>query len=168
MEVWYAAKQYKSLRGMPQYELFQHQAIGTRHGPFKMQMPSIFLPWNEPESMIAFSRTDKVVASCRCGVVMKGIFFQLTNSVDQVSVALKVMDKRQIQLQSDDIEQEIRIMSQLQPAGINAPLSNPYLIRWEYGEDEHNQYIATEYVSNESLFSYATKKIHQLMVREGD
>jgi 5'-AMP-activated protein kinase, catalytic alpha subunit len=86
----------------------------------------------------------------------------IPNREAQIPIALKVMDRTQVIQQKDDIENEIRMMAQLQISGVDAPLCNPHTIRWERGRDPYNQYIATEYVSNGSLVLYAHKTIRHL------
>lgn len=166
MDVWYAVSQFEERHGSPAFEEFVHPAISERAQPFTMRVPASFLPWDRKNGVIAMLRRDKQLAMCRCGVVLAGIYFQLENAIQsQVPVALKAMDRRQLQVQRDDVESEVRVMAQLQMAGVDAPLSNPYVIRWEHGQDAHNQYLATEFVSNGSLQSYAHKTIRALMIR---
>lgn len=166
MDVWYAVSQYEKRQGMPAFDEYAHPAISVRALPYVMRVPASFLPWDRKNGVIALRRKDKQLAVCRCGVVLAGIYFQLENATQtQVAVALKVMDQNQLQLQRDDVENEVRVMAQLQMAGVDAPLANPYVIRWEHGQDAHNQYLATEYIANGSLQSYAHKRIRHLMVK---
>lgn len=166
MDVWYAVSQYEKRHGAPAFDEYAHPAISARALPYVMRVPASFLPWDRKNGVIALRRKDKQLAVCRCGVVLAGIYFQLENATQtQVAVALKVMDQSQLQLQRDDVESEVRVMAQLQMAGVDAPLANPYVIRWEHGQDAHNQYLATEYIANGSLQSYAHKRIRHLMVK---
>lgn len=166
MDVWFAATQFEQHQGLPVYEEYVHPAISARAQPYVMRIPSSFLPWDRRNGIIALRRKEKQLAVCRCGVVLAGIYFQLENAThSQVPVALKVMDRHQLQVQRDDVENEIRVMSHLQICGVDSPLSNPYVIRWEHGHDAHNEYLATEYIANGSLQSYAHKKIRHLMVK---
>ncbi|KAF1333963.1 Camk protein kinase, partial [Globisporangium splendens] len=166
MDVWHAVNQYKQRQGVPAYEQYVHPPISDRARPYAMHVPSAFLPWDQRSGIIALRRKDKELAVCRCGVVLAGIYFQLEHATySQVPVALKVMDRTQLQLQRDDVENEVRVMSLLQICGVEAPLSNPYVIRWEHGQDAHNVYLATEYIANGSLQVYAHKKIRHLMVK---
>ncbi|GMF20104.1 unnamed protein product [Phytophthora lilii] len=75
------------------------------------------------------------------------------------------MDRAQVLLQRDDVESEIRVMGQLQMAGLDAPLANEHVVRWEYSSDAYNQYVATEFVANGSLQAYAHRQVRQLMFR---
>lgn len=166
MDVWYAVSQYELRHGVAEYEEYVHPAVTQQAQPFAMRVPASFLPWDRKNGVIAMLRRDRQLAMCRCGVVLAGIYFQLENAIQsQVCVALKVMDRRQLQLQRDDVESEVRVMAQLQAAGVDAPLANPYVIRWEHGQDAHNQYLATEFIANGSLQQYAHKKIRGLMIR---
>lgn len=166
MDVWHAVSQFEKRNGEPEYEEYVHPAISSRTLPYVMRVPASFLPWDRKHGVIAMLRRDKQLAVCRCGVVLAGIYFQLENAIQsQVPVALKAMDQQQLRLQRDDVENEVRVMAQLQMAGVDAPLSNPYVIRWEHGVDAHNQYLATEFIANGSLQAYAHKKIRQLMVK---
>lgn len=166
MDVWFAATQFQKHKGVPPYEDFVHPAVSARTLPYVMQMPTAFVPWDDKSGVIGIRRHDKQLAICRCGIVLAGIYFQRDNANQgQAAVALKAMDKNQIMLQRDDVESEIRVMAQLQIGGVDAPLSNPYVIRWEHGEDQYNHYLATEYVSNGSLVKYAGKRIRQLFIK---
>lgn len=165
MDIWHAAEEYKKHKGPQPYKAYEHAAVSARSHPFAMQVPKTFIVWNANEScIIGFRRTDEVLAVCRCGLVLSGIYIELNNIASQIPVALKVMDKLQIALQRDDIENEVRVMSQLQMGGVESCSSNPYVLRWEYKEDEYNEYIATEYVSNGSLAMFAAKRIKTIMV----
>ncbi|CCI11000.1 unnamed protein product [Albugo candida] len=136
-----------------------------------MKIPKAFVPWNidahrKGGGLVALRRKHVELAICRCGLVLAGTYAPIKQeTLKQIPVALKVMDKGQITQQHDDVENELRIMSQLQMGGVEAPLSNPYVIRWEYSEDAYNDYIATEFVSNGSFLLYAHKKIRELMVK---
>ena len=69
------------------------------------------------------------------------------------------MTKEQIRLQNDDIDNELCIMSQLQPAGLSNPRANPHFLVWECAEDTHNEYIATEFAANGPLQDYAGESL---------
>lgn len=175
MDVLSAVATYKENNGVPPYEECLHPAIAVHTQPFLMQIPTSFLPWDNRGGVIALRRKDAQLAICRCGVVLAGKYFHLERSHDeetkdedhqkQIAIALKVMDRSQVILQQDDMENEIRIMAQLQIGGVDAPLCNPHTIRWEQGADLHNLYIATEFISNGSFVSYAHKKIRILMLK---
>ncbi|CAH0514047.1 unnamed protein product [Peronospora belbahrii] len=116
--------------------------------------------------VIALRRRERQLAISRCGFVLAGIYFRIDQATAmQLPVALKIMDRAQVLLQKDDVESEIRIMSQLQMIGIDAPLANKYMIRWEYASDAYNQYVVTEHVANGSLQAYAHRQVHHLMFR---
>ncbi|DAZ96207.1 TPA: hypothetical protein N0F65_012569 [Lagenidium giganteum] len=152
--------------GVPPFDEYEHAPITAHARPFKMRVPSNFLPWDNRRGLIAIRRRDRQLAVCRCGVVLAGIYFQFeTATQTQLPVALKVMDRGQVQLQRDDVDNEVRMMAQLQSGGLDAPLNNPYVVKWEYGEDTYNLYLATEFVANGSLISYAHKKIRHLLVK---
>ncbi|TMW65921.1 hypothetical protein Poli38472_003686 [Pythium oligandrum] len=166
MDVLHAVHQCNLYHDIPQFEDFVHPPISAHSPPFAMKVPTMFLPWDHRSGVIAIRRKDKVLAICRCGVVIAGIFFQKNHPTRlQVPVALKVMDRTQLRVQRDDVDNEIRVMKQLQMSGVEAPLANPHMIRWEYGQDQFNFYIATEFVANGSLVAYAHKKIRHLMVK---
>ncbi|GLE05652.1 hypothetical protein PINS_up014692 [Pythium insidiosum] len=166
MDVLNAVQQHAALNGQPPYEEYLHPAISARGEPYMMRVPTVFLPWDQKQGIIALRRKDRQIAICRCGVVLAGIYLQLPTATQmQIPVALKAMDRAQVIEQKDDIENEIRVMSQLQPRGVDSPLSNAHMIRWEYGSDSFNEYIATEFIANGSLVSYAHKKIRMLMVK---
>ncbi|KAJ0393472.1 hypothetical protein P43SY_003825 [Pythium insidiosum] len=166
MDVLNAVQQHAALNGQPPYEEYVHPAISARGEPYVMRVPTVFLPWDQKQGIIALRRKDRQIAICRCGVVLAGIYLQLPTATQlQIPIALKAMDRAQVIEQKDDIENEIRVMSQLQPRGVDSPLSNAHMIRWEYGSDTFNEYIATEFIANGSLVSYAHKKIRMLMVK---
>jgi 5'-AMP-activated protein kinase catalytic alpha subunit len=164
VDAYYAVRAYDVQRGIPPFEEFVHAPIIRGSRPFKIKIPSIFLPWDDTRGILAIRRRNKILATCRCGVVLSGIYFQHQNPTHQISIALKVMDREQVILQKDDVEGEVRAMAQLQNGGITAALNNRFVLRWEYGEDQYNQYLATEYVANGSLISYASKVIRALVV----
>ncbi len=165
MDVYHAIDQYKAHQGVTSFENYIHPPISVQSRPFVMKIPEYYLPWDEKNGVIAMRRKEKALASCRCGLILAGIYIQVGNATkQQIPLALKAMDRQQVLVQNDDIESEVRIMAQLQAAGFDAPLSNAHTLRWECGEDQHNHYIATEFIANGSLVSYAHKKIHSLMV----
>ncbi|RLN25875.1 hypothetical protein BBJ28_00000856 [Nothophytophthora sp. Chile5] len=166
MDVWFATTQYAKYGDRPPYEQVVHAAISERGRPYAMQVPALYLPWDSKRGVIALRRRDRQLAICRCGVVLAGIYFRVDAATElQIPVALKVMDRAQVLLQRDDVENEIRVMAQLQMGGVDAPLSNEYMIRWEYAGDTHNEYLATEFVANGSLQAYAHREIRQLMMK---
>lgn len=171
MDVYFAKTKYQKTSGVPTYEEYIHPPISAHTTSFLMKIPKAFVPWNidahrKGGGLVALRRKHVELAICRCGLVLAGTYAPIKQeTLKQIPVALKVMDKGQITQQHDDVENELRIMSQLQMGGVEAPLSNPYVIRWEYSEDAYNDYIATEFVSNGSFLLYAHKKIRELMVQ---
>lgn len=166
MDVLNAVRHYEHHHGMPPFEEYVHAPVSAHTQPYTMRVPAVFLPWDDKNGVIALRRKDKTLAVCRCGVVLAGTYFHLTAPTQekQTAVALKVMDRGQVFIQKDDVDSELRVMAQLQIKGVDGELSNPHMVRWESGEDLHNLYIATEYVANGSLITYAHKKIRNLMV----
>jgi len=165
MDVWFVTTQYPKYGDQPPYETFNHAAISSRSRPFAMRVPSIYLVWDASlKAVIALRRRERQLAVSRCGLVLAGVFFRVDQATAlQVPVALKVMDRAQVLLQRDDVESEIRIMAQLQMAGLDAPLANAHMVRWEYSSDNYNQYVATELVANGSLTSFAHRRVRELM-----
>jgi 5'-AMP-activated protein kinase, catalytic alpha subunit len=164
MDVLNAMSHYQAQQGEPAFEEFVHAAVSAQGQPYRMCVPSVFLPWDDRKGIIAMRRKDKTLAICRCGVVLAGTYFHLDVPTQQTAVALKVMDRHQVEVQKDDVDSELRVMAQLQPKGVDGVLTNQHMVRWENGEDGHNLYIATEFVANGSLVAYAHKKIRALMV----
>ncbi|KAL3666225.1 hypothetical protein V7S43_009010 [Phytophthora oleae] len=166
MDVWYVTTQYPKYGAYPPYETVSHPAVSSHSRPFSMRVPSIYLVWDSKLGVIALRRHACQLAVSRCGFVLAGVFFRIDQAAAlQVPVALKIMDRAQVLLQRDDVESEIRVMGQLQMAGIDAPLANDYMIRWEYASDAYNQYVATEYVANGSLQAFAHRRVHLLMLK---
>ncbi|KAF1789761.1 Protein kinase-like domain [Phytophthora cactorum] len=155
MDVWFVTTQYPKYGDHPPHSR-----------PFSMRVPSIYLVWDSKLGVIALRRRERQLAVSRCGVVLAGVYFRIDQAAAmQIPVALKIMDRAQVLLQRDDVESEIRVMGQLQMGGLDAPLANEHMIRWEYASDVYNQYVATEYVANGSLQAYAHRQVHQLMFR---
>ncbi|KAF4320429.1 hypothetical protein BBO99_00003068 [Phytophthora kernoviae] len=166
MDVWFATTQYAKYGAHPPYKQTAHPAISDHGRPYVMQVPEIYLPWDSRCGVIALRRHVCQLAVSRCGFVLAGVYFRVDQPTQlQIPVALKIMDRTQVLLQRDDVESEIRVMGQLQMGGIDAPLGNDHMIRWEYASDSYNQYVATEFVANGSLQAYAHRQIHQLMVK---
>lgn len=158
--------QYPKYGVYPPYEILSHPAVSIHSRPFFMHVPSVYLAWDSNFGVIALRRRERQLAVSRCGVVLAGTYFKIDQATDlQIPVALKIMDRAQVLLQHDDVESEIRVMGQLQVGGLDAPLANAYMIRWEYASDAFNQYVATEYVANGSLLAYAHRQVHQLMFK---
>ena len=154
-----AEHEYKIQKGKPKYRQIQHPGIPRRFKPFIVQMPIHFFPWDKVGGVLAFpSSNPEPFGICRCGLVEKTTYFRLKSN-GSVLVGLKIMTKEQIRLQNDDIDNELRIMSQLQPAGLSHPRANPHFLVWECAEDAHNEYIATEFAVNGSLQNYARESL---------
>ena len=125
----------------------------------------MYVVWDAPLGVIALRRRDRELAVIRCGIVLAGVYFRLDKATAlQVPVALKIMDRTQVLLQRDDVASERRVMSQLQRNGLDAPLANKYMVRWEYASDGYNQYLATEYVANGSFHAYAHRHVRRLLL----
>lgn len=166
MDVWFVTTQYPKYGDHPPFETVSHPAVSARSRPFSMRVPKIYLVWDSKLGVIALRRRERQLAVCRCGLVLAGVYFNVDQAATlQIPVALKIMDRAQVLLQHDDVESEIRVMGQLQMGGLDAPLANEYMIRWEYASDIYNQYVATEYVANGSLQAYAHRQVHQLVIR---
>ncbi|ETL78909.1 CAMK protein kinase [Phytophthora nicotianae CJ01A1] len=166
MDVWFVTTQYPKYGDHPPYETVSHPAVSSHSRPFSMHVPSIYLVWDSKLGVIALRRRERQLAVSRCGLVLAGVYFRIDQAATlQIPVALKIMDRAQVLLQRDDVESEIRVMGQLQMGGLDAPLANEHMIRWEYASDVYNQYVATEYVANGSLQAYAHRRVHQLMFR---
>ncbi|CAH0484331.1 unnamed protein product [Peronospora farinosa] len=167
MDVWFVTTQYPKYGNHPPYETVCHPAVSSITRPYTMHVPSVYLVWDSKlGSVIALRRRARQLAVSRCGFVLAGVYFRIEHATAlQLPVALKIMDRTQVLLQRDDVESEIRVMSQLQMGGIDAPLANKYMIRWEYASDVYNQYLVTEYVANGSLQAYAYRQVHHFMLQ---
>ncbi|KAI9920810.1 hypothetical protein PsorP6_000943 [Peronosclerospora sorghi] len=165
IDVCFVTTQYRKYGNHPPYETVSHPAVSIRTGPYTMRVPSVYQVWDIKLEVIGLRRRERQLAVTRCGFVLAGIYFRMNETTAlQVPVALKIMDRAQLLLQSDDVESEIRVMNKLQMGGIDSPLANQYMVRWEYASDVYNEYVATEYVANRSLQAYAHRKMHKLMV----
>ncbi|KDO35029.1 CAMK/CAMKL protein kinase [Saprolegnia parasitica CBS 223.65] len=166
---------YRRQQGRPTYVTTEHRGQPDRFPPFQLHVPQSFLPWNpQRRDVVAFPSGNSVLSTCRCGVVMGGVYYtrpavheadQTDGASQRYMVAVKMMDRHQLLLQRDDVENEIRVMRELQPGGFTGVLHNPHLLQWECSNDEANEYIATDYVSNGSLLSY-TRELKDRMVAE--
>lgn len=166
MDVWFATTQYAKFGLHPPYASVTHPAVSGRARPFTVRVPEFYLPWDTQHGVVALRRHSPQLAISRCGLVLLGVFFRIDAPTRlQVPVALKLMDRAQVLLQRDDVESEVRVMAQLQMGGLDAPLANAHVVRWEYASDAYNQYVATEFVANGSLQAFAHRQIHQLMLR---
>lgn len=165
MDVLLAVTQFEAHGPSPPFELAPHPPL-PRGAPFAVRLPKFYLPWDARRGIIALRRPSAQLAVCRCGFVLAGTYVRADRPTElQVPVALKVMDRAQLIEQRDDVEAEVRVMARLQMAGVDAPLANAHVVRWECAADEHNQYIATEFVANGSLVAFAHARIRQLMVK---
>ena len=66
---------------------------------------------------MGFPKGKEPFALCRCGIVERTLFFEMGES-EEIRIGLKIMTKAQLIAQRDDIENELRIMAALQPAGL--------------------------------------------------
>ncbi|ETV90631.1 serine/threonine protein kinase, partial [Aphanomyces invadans] len=159
-------------QGVPQYLPIPHKGQPERYPAYTMHIPHGFLNWRtDRRDVIAFPTQDvarSILNFCRCGVVRGGIFFT-RNDTDgdeadnaRYMVAVKMMDRHQLQLQRDDIENELSVMRVLQPGGFTGVLHNPHILQWEASSDVANEYIATDYVSNGSLVLYSHHRLQEL------
>ncbi|CAI5708420.1 unnamed protein product [Hyaloperonospora brassicae] len=166
MDVWFVTTQYPKYGAHPPYETVSHAAVSSRARPYTMRVPSVYFAWDAKLGVIALRRRERQLAVIRCGFVLAGVYFRMDAAAElQLPVALKIMDRAQVLLQHDSVEREIRVMRQLQMGGIDAPLANQHMVRWDYASDMYNQYVATEYVANGSLQAYAHRRVHHLMLR---
>ncbi|ETV72440.1 CAMK protein kinase [Aphanomyces astaci] len=161
-------------QGVPQYLPVPHKGQPDRYPAYTMHIPHGFLNWRmDRRDVVAFPTQDvagSILNFCRCGVVRGGIFFTRSSpDADAASsddarymVAVKIMDRHQLQLQRDDIENELSVMRVLQPGGFTGVLQNPHILQWEASSDSANEYIATDYVSNGSLVMYAHHRLQEL------
>ncbi|RLN14742.1 hypothetical protein BBJ28_00021366 [Nothophytophthora sp. Chile5] len=167
---------YNRQCGEARYTAFAHRGVPPRYPPFQMQLPVLFLPWDDDQGGVmcfAHPAHQTVLASdeatqdetaligvCRCGVVKYAKYFQRGRAGERVyDVALKVMDKKQLALQHDDVSNEVRVMAQLQPAGFAGVYHSPHFSQWECLADAHNEYIAMDWAANGSLIMYAKRRL---------
>ncbi|OQR93688.1 protein kinase [Achlya hypogyna] len=160
---------YKRQQGRPQYETMEHRGQPDRFPPFQLRVPQAFLPWHTQRRDVVAFPSNSILSTCRCGIVKGGVYYT-RRSVHETSenengmymVAVKMMDRHQLLLQRDDVENEIRVMRELQPGGFTGVLQNPHLLQWECANDDANEYIATDYVANGSLLSYTRVRLQEL------
>ncbi|CAK4675489.1 hypothetical protein LEN26_006390 [Aphanomyces euteiches] len=152
------------------YQHFKHSGP-QRANPCIVHVPQPALIWDWGTGIMSFrdlGDLHAIISRCRCGYVFHCYYFHSGGEAnEQVSVALKLMDKRLIELEKDDIEAEVRALQTLQHPGLDSQLFNKHMIRWEIGQRPcpYNHYIATEYVSNGSLLSFMHKKFRDLRSR---
>lgn len=152
-----AEKSYREHEGKTRYRKYKHRGVPRRYPPFNVYLPMDFLGWDTEFGVLAFPKTVKPYGRCRCGVVEDTVYFQLNKS-GNVRIGVKVMVKKQIQVQKDDVENELRVMNTLQPAGLNVEVRNEHFLKWECGEDEFNEYIAIQMAEQGSLIHYFDSK----------
>jgi 5'-AMP-activated protein kinase, catalytic alpha subunit len=168
---------YNRQRGRPIYAEFVHRGQPPRYPAFAMQLPVAFMPWDEDQGgVVCFMHPvhQSVLASreetadenanvgvCRCGVVKYGKYFKRNRlkELGYYDVALKVMDKGQLELQHDDVFNEVRVMAQLQPPGFTGVYRSPYFSQWECCSDGYNEYIAMDFAANGSLVMYIKRRL---------
>ncbi|KAF0692557.1 Aste57867_16369 [Aphanomyces stellatus] len=170
---------YRRQQGAPQYIDLPHAGQPNRYPPYVMKIPHGFLNWRpDHRDVVAFPTQDiasSILTFCRCGVVRGGIFYtrspihreSLSTEGTETTpplcmVAVKMMDRQQLNIQRDDVENELSVMRVLQPGGFTGALSNPHLLQWETAGDDANEYIATDFVANGSLVSYARHRLQEL------
>ncbi|OQS02432.1 xanthine dehydrogenase [Thraustotheca clavata] len=170
---------YRRQQGRPHYVPIEHRGQPDRFPPFSLNVPQCFLPWNVPRrDVVAFPSTNAVLSTCRCGIVQGGVLYtrpavhgadKTDENNNMYMVAVKIMDRTQLVLQRDDVDNEVRVMHHLQPGGFTGVVHNASLLQWEYSSDEFNEYIATDYVANGSLLAYSRvrlQQLHQLAIQE--
>lgn len=170
---------YNRQRGEARYAAYTHRGVPPRYPPFALQLPVLFLPWDDEqggimcflhaghhEALATPEATQNEAANigvCRCGVVRYGKYFQRSRiheaDAPVFDVAIKVMDRQQIELQHDDVLNEVRVMAQLQPAGFSGLYNSPFFSQWECLSDAHNEYIAMDLAANGSLIMYAKRRL---------
>lgn len=168
---------YNRQRGRPNYTEFVHRGQPPRYPPFSMQLPVTFMPWDEdkggvvcfmhPAHLSVLSTPEETAAEngnvgvCRCGVVKYGKYFQRNRlkELGSCDVALKIMDKGQLELQHDDVFNEVRVMAQLQPPGFMGVYNSQYFSQWECCSDAYNEYIAMDFAANGSLIMFVKRRL---------
>ncbi|GLD94141.1 hypothetical protein PINS_up002752 [Pythium insidiosum] len=168
---------YNRMRGRPAFAEYVHRGQPPRYPPFTMQLPVMFMPWDEDQGgMVCFlhpaqqtvlstpeetQHESSNIGICRCGVVKYGKYFRRNRLRDLGSwdVALKVMNKEQLELQNDDVFNEVSVMAALQPPGFTGNYSSPYFSQWECCSDAHNEYIAMDWAANGSLVMYVKHRL---------
>jgi len=170
---------YNRQRGEARYAAYTHRGVPPRYPPFALQLPVLCLPWDDEQGgLVCFLHagshealaTPEATQSeagnigvCRCGVVRYAKYFQRSRIHDAdapvFDVAVKVMDRQQIDLQHDDVLNEVRVMAQLQPPGFSGLYNSPYFSQWECLSDAHNEYIAMDLAANGSLIMYAKRRL---------
>lgn len=172
---------YNRQRGQPQYAGFTHRGVPPRYPPFVMQLPVLFLPWDDdhgglmafahPRHQVLLTTAEATqdesahIGVCRCGVVKYGKYFQRSSARGAArggavyDVAIKMMDKGQLECQHDDVFNEIRVMAQLQPPGFAGIYHSPHFSQWECSSDAYNEYIAMDWAANGSLVMYAKRRL---------
>lgn len=168
---------YNRQQGVARYTPFTHRGVPPRYPPFVMQLPVLLLPWDhDRRGVLCFlhpghqqllatpEETQDESANigvCRCGVVKYGKYFQRHRLHDTPAydVAVKIMDKGQLELQRDDVFNEVRVMAQLQPPGFAGIYHSPHFSQWECCSDGVNEYIAMDWAANGSLIMYAKRRL---------
>lgn len=168
---------YNRQRGEARYAAFTHRGVPPRYPPFEMQLPVLLLPWDADrrgvlcflhpaqQQLLATSEQTQDeganIGVCRCGVVKYGKYFQRNRLHDlpAYDVAVKIMDKGQLELQRDNVFNEVRVMAQLQPAGFSGIYNSPHFSQWECSSDGFNEYIAMDWAANGSLIMYAKRRL---------
>lgn len=164
-------------RGEARYATYTHRGVPPRYPPYAMQLPVLLLPWDaarrgvlcflHPSRQQLLATPEEAldesahIGVCRCGVVAYGKYFERHRLADRPAydVAVKVMDKRQLELQRDDVFNEVRVMAQLQPPGFTGVYASPHFSQWECASDAHNEYIAMDWAANGSLIMYAKRRL---------
>ncbi|KAF0696027.1 Aste57867_13190 [Aphanomyces stellatus] len=157
----FRAEAQKGSKNYNQYQPLGHS--GPQHArPTVLHVPKNYLIWDWRSGLMGLRDLNDPLGRidrCRCGYVFRCVYFRQGGvASDQHTVAVKLMDKRLIQLENDDLESEVRAMRFLQHIGMETTLRNKHVIRWETAECSYNHYIATEYIANGSLISYMKKK----------
>ncbi|TMW56059.1 hypothetical protein Poli38472_008707 [Pythium oligandrum] len=168
---------YNRKLGRPTYAEVMHRGQPPRYPPFAVQVPVMFLPWDEDrggvmcfihpghQRVLETPQETQDDASnigiCRCGVVKYGKYFQRNRLAEfgAYDVAVKIMNKGQLLLQRDDVLNEVRVMAQLQPPGFSGIYSSPHFSQWECCTDAYNEYIATDLAANGSLVQYVKRRL---------
>jgi 5'-AMP-activated protein kinase catalytic alpha subunit len=135
--------------------------------PFMMMLPIDRLVVTKEKCVVSLPARGIPLIACRCGFVIQGYIEcqgEDKHDCDRLSVAVKVMDRKQVVAQRDDVEHEVLMMACLQHRGVGEKLKNDHMVRWECGKDKFNEYIVTEFVANGSLVSYAHKRVRELLV----
>ncbi|RHY24741.1 hypothetical protein DYB37_007044 [Aphanomyces astaci] len=148
-----------------QYQPYLHSGP-QRQMPCVVQVPKNAFLWDWREGIMGFRDLDDPQCAVRnvpsCHHLPSTHQHILGDGKEKCAVALKLMDKRLITLEGDDLEAEVRAMRMLQHIGMDSALRSRHAIRWETAECPYNHYIATEYISNGSLISYMHKRFGEI------